>query len=154
MIIPILWWIFFSFLLDLNVMLLSPCSLFWIHIILRKHFTIVLTNWVFLQLRLNSDGYIIGTEYLSDLVEKEHTAHKHGEVLSPLNSIECLGHLDPCGLNLHQVTKMTSIDPANMRRGIYEVIPLNCWALVSFKIIILLFLVIPFSFGKGGWGLG
>nr|XP_027101775.1 endoplasmic reticulum-Golgi intermediate compartment protein 3-like [Coffea arabica] len=30
------------------------------------------------KLRLNRDGYIIGTEYLSDLVEKEHTAHKHG----------------------------------------------------------------------------
>ncbi|KAF5459550.1 hypothetical protein F2P56_023485 [Juglans regia] len=29
------------------------------------------------KLRLNSDGHIIGTEYLSDLVEKEHTAHKH-----------------------------------------------------------------------------
>lgn len=27
------------------------------------------------KLRLNSDGYIIGTEYLSDLVEKGHTAH-------------------------------------------------------------------------------
>lgn len=32
-----------------------------------------------LQLRLNKDGHIIGTEYLSDLVEKEHTVHKHGE---------------------------------------------------------------------------
>ncbi|KAA8526181.1 hypothetical protein F0562_008080 [Nyssa sinensis] len=31
------------------------------------------------KLRLNSDGYIIGTEYLSDLVEKEHTAHTHGD---------------------------------------------------------------------------
>ncbi|CDP16085.1 unnamed protein product [Coffea canephora] len=30
------------------------------------------------KLRLNRDGYIIGTEYLSDLVEKEHTAHEHG----------------------------------------------------------------------------
>ncbi|XP_028064485.1 endoplasmic reticulum-Golgi intermediate compartment protein 3 [Camellia sinensis] len=31
------------------------------------------------KLRLSSDGHIIGTEYLSDLVEKEHTdtAHKH-----------------------------------------------------------------------------
>ncbi|XP_009787019.1 uncharacterized protein LOC107800400 [Nicotiana tabacum] len=29
------------------------------------------------KLRLNSDGHIIGTEYLSDLVEKEHEAHKH-----------------------------------------------------------------------------
>ncbi|XP_026383284.1 endoplasmic reticulum-Golgi intermediate compartment protein 3-like [Papaver somniferum] len=29
------------------------------------------------KLRLNSAGHIIGTEYLSDLVEKEHTNHKH-----------------------------------------------------------------------------
>ncbi|GFZ15525.1 endoplasmic reticulum vesicle transporter protein [Actinidia rufa] len=29
------------------------------------------------KLRLNGEGHIIGTEYLSDLVEKEHTAHKH-----------------------------------------------------------------------------
>ena len=35
----------------------------------------------FLQLRLNSHGHIIGTEYLSDLVEKEHAANKHGIVL-------------------------------------------------------------------------
>ncbi|OVA07804.1 Endoplasmic reticulum vesicle transporter [Macleaya cordata] len=31
------------------------------------------------KLRLNSDGHIIGTEYLSDLVEKEHIAHKHDD---------------------------------------------------------------------------
>ncbi|XP_024032147.1 endoplasmic reticulum-Golgi intermediate compartment protein 3 isoform X2 [Morus notabilis] len=30
------------------------------------------------KLRLNSHGQIIGTEYLSDLVEKEHASHKHG----------------------------------------------------------------------------
>ncbi|KAF6166083.1 hypothetical protein GIB67_023793 [Kingdonia uniflora] len=30
------------------------------------------------KLRLSKDGHIIGTEYLSDLVEKEHTNHKHG----------------------------------------------------------------------------
>ncbi|XP_024032148.1 endoplasmic reticulum-Golgi intermediate compartment protein 3 isoform X3 [Morus notabilis] len=29
------------------------------------------------KLRLNSHGQIIGTEYLSDLVEKEHASHKH-----------------------------------------------------------------------------
>uniref|UniRef100_A0A3Q7J299 Endoplasmic reticulum vesicle transporter N-terminal domain-containing protein n=1 Tax=Solanum lycopersicum TaxID=4081 RepID=A0A3Q7J299_SOLLC len=29
------------------------------------------------KLRLNSDGHITGTEYLSDLVEKEREAHKH-----------------------------------------------------------------------------
>ncbi|EPS71314.1 hypothetical protein M569_03444, partial [Genlisea aurea] len=29
------------------------------------------------KLRLNKDGHIIGTEYLSDLVEKEHTDHGH-----------------------------------------------------------------------------
>ncbi|GLT49012.1 hypothetical protein SLA2020_225980 [Shorea laevis] len=29
------------------------------------------------KLRLNSYGHIIGTEYLSDLVEKEHTTHKN-----------------------------------------------------------------------------
>ncbi|KAI9107247.1 hypothetical protein K1719_021856 [Acacia pycnantha] len=29
------------------------------------------------KLRLNSYGHIIGTEYLSDLVEKEHVAHNH-----------------------------------------------------------------------------
>ncbi|PPS13699.1 hypothetical protein GOBAR_AA06902 [Gossypium barbadense] len=33
------------------------------------------------KLRLNSHGHIIGTEYLSDLVEKEHAAHKHGIIL-------------------------------------------------------------------------
>ncbi|KDP30124.1 hypothetical protein JCGZ_18119 [Jatropha curcas] len=31
------------------------------------------------KLRLNSYGHIIGTEYISDLVEKEHTAHKHDD---------------------------------------------------------------------------
>ena len=34
-----------------------------------------------LQLRLNSHGHIIGTEYLSDLVEKEHATHKNGIAL-------------------------------------------------------------------------
>lgn len=40
-----------------------------------------------LQLRLNSYGQIIGTEYISDLVEKghehdhDHGTHKHGNVL-------------------------------------------------------------------------
>nr|DAD48497.1 TPA_asm: hypothetical protein HUJ06_018434 [Nelumbo nucifera] len=29
------------------------------------------------KLRINQNGDIIGTEYISDLVEKEHTAHKH-----------------------------------------------------------------------------
>ncbi|XP_057954835.1 uncharacterized protein LOC131148894 [Malania oleifera] len=29
------------------------------------------------KLRLNIDGHIVGTEYLSDLVEKEHADHKH-----------------------------------------------------------------------------
>ncbi|XP_022740372.1 endoplasmic reticulum-Golgi intermediate compartment protein 3-like isoform X2 [Durio zibethinus] len=33
------------------------------------------------KLRLNSHGHIIGTEYLSDLVEKEHAADKHDIVL-------------------------------------------------------------------------
>ncbi|KAK6116076.1 hypothetical protein DH2020_008345 [Rehmannia glutinosa] len=32
------------------------------------------------KLRLNKDGHIIGTEYLSDLVEKEHAAHEHGSL--------------------------------------------------------------------------
>ncbi|XP_051150130.1 uncharacterized protein LOC127264676 [Andrographis paniculata] len=31
------------------------------------------------KLCLSSDGHIIGTEYLSDLVEKEHTAHSHDD---------------------------------------------------------------------------
>ncbi|KAJ0980453.1 hypothetical protein J5N97_008708 [Dioscorea zingiberensis] len=31
------------------------------------------------KLRLNKEGQIIGTEYLSDLVEKEHSTHKHDE---------------------------------------------------------------------------
>ncbi|XP_004502082.1 uncharacterized protein [Cicer arietinum] len=31
------------------------------------------------KLRLNSYGQIIGTEYISDLVEKEHVAHKHDD---------------------------------------------------------------------------
>jgi len=35
-----------------------------------------------LKLQLNRDGHIIGTEYLSDLVEKEHTTHKHGIFLA------------------------------------------------------------------------
>ena len=43
--------------------------------------SMLLTNWEFLQLRLNRDGFIIGTEYLSDLVEKEHADHKHGNIL-------------------------------------------------------------------------
>ncbi|KAH7661109.1 COPII vesicle protein [Dioscorea alata] len=30
------------------------------------------------KLRLNKEGQIIGTEYLTDLVEKEHATHKHG----------------------------------------------------------------------------
>ncbi|CAI9089895.1 OLC1v1024546C1 [Oldenlandia corymbosa var. corymbosa] len=32
------------------------------------------------KLRLNSNGLIIGTEYLSDLVEKEHAAHNHDDL--------------------------------------------------------------------------
>ncbi|XP_019162314.1 PREDICTED: endoplasmic reticulum-Golgi intermediate compartment protein 3 [Ipomoea nil] len=31
------------------------------------------------KLRLSRDGYIVGTEYLSDLVEKEHSDHKHDD---------------------------------------------------------------------------
>ncbi|KAL6578431.1 hypothetical protein OROMI_010759 [Orobanche minor] len=31
------------------------------------------------KLRLNKDGHIIGTEYLSDLVEKENATHGHGD---------------------------------------------------------------------------
>lgn len=31
------------------------------------------------KLRLNSDGHILGTEFLSDLVEKGHTSHKHDD---------------------------------------------------------------------------
>ncbi|GKV15251.1 hypothetical protein SLEP1_g26048 [Rubroshorea leprosula] len=31
------------------------------------------------KLRLNNHGHIIGTEYLSDLVEKEHAAHNHDD---------------------------------------------------------------------------
>ncbi|KAK7258302.1 hypothetical protein RIF29_23875 [Crotalaria pallida] len=31
------------------------------------------------KLRLNSHGHIIGTEYISDLVEKEHEHHKHDD---------------------------------------------------------------------------
>lgn len=39
----------------------------------------LLTNGELLQLRLSREGYIIGTEYLSDLVEKEHGDHNHGD---------------------------------------------------------------------------
>ncbi|KAM1411834.1 hypothetical protein ACFX15_023721 [Malus domestica] len=39
---------------------------------------ILLTSLEWLQLRLNSHGHIIGTEYVSDLVEKEHS-HKHDD---------------------------------------------------------------------------
>lgn len=42
---------------------------------------LLLTNLDSMQLRLNNDGHIIGTEYLSDLVEKEHAEHKHGNCL-------------------------------------------------------------------------
>lgn len=42
---------------------------------------VIRLHGIALQLRLNKDGHIIGTEYLSDLVEKEHTVHKHGESL-------------------------------------------------------------------------
>lgn len=45
------------------------------------HFIVLLTSLELLQLRLNSYGHIIGTEYLSDLVEKEHAAHKHGNLV-------------------------------------------------------------------------
>lgn len=31
------------------------------------------------KLRLSKDGYIIGSEYVSDLIEKEHTSDDHGE---------------------------------------------------------------------------
>ncbi|XP_008794432.2 endoplasmic reticulum-Golgi intermediate compartment protein 3 [Phoenix dactylifera] len=31
------------------------------------------------KLRMSKEGHIIGTEYLSDLVEKEHSAHKHDD---------------------------------------------------------------------------
>lgn len=31
-----------------------------------------------MQLRLDKYGHIIGTEYLNDLVEKEHGTHNHG----------------------------------------------------------------------------
>ncbi|XP_042408402.1 endoplasmic reticulum-Golgi intermediate compartment protein 3-like isoform X2 [Zingiber officinale] len=31
------------------------------------------------KLRVNPEGLIIGTQYLTDLVEKEHSDHKHGE---------------------------------------------------------------------------
>ncbi|XP_068654991.1 uncharacterized protein [Aristolochia californica] len=42
-----------------------------------KHEVDLDTNmWKF---RLNKDGYIIGTEYVSDLVEKEHAAHGHDD---------------------------------------------------------------------------
>lgn len=41
-------------------------------------FVVLLTRLSFLQLRLNSYGHIIGTEYLTDLVEKEHEEHQHG----------------------------------------------------------------------------
>jgi hypothetical protein len=44
-------------------------------------FIILLTYLELLQLRLNSYGHIIGTEYLSDLVEKEHEADKHGNLV-------------------------------------------------------------------------
>uniref|UniRef100_A0A0A9D3M8 Uncharacterized protein n=1 Tax=Arundo donax TaxID=35708 RepID=A0A0A9D3M8_ARUDO len=41
-----------------------------------KHEVDLQTNiW---KLRLDRYGHIIGTEYLSDLVEKEHGAHHHG----------------------------------------------------------------------------
>ena len=43
-------------------------------------FGMLLTRVEFLQLRLNSHGHITGTEYLSDLVEKEHDAHNHGNI--------------------------------------------------------------------------
>ncbi|MBA0726104.1 hypothetical protein Golax_001953, partial [Gossypium laxum] len=40
---------------------------------------LLLTVLNFLQLRLNSHGHIIGTEYLSDLVEKQHTTRNHDD---------------------------------------------------------------------------
>lgn len=50
---------------------------------------VMLNTLVSLQLRLNSHGHIIGTEYLSDLVEKEHAAHNHGKPLPKLFINEC-----------------------------------------------------------------
>jgi hypothetical protein len=37
-----------------------------------------------MQLRLDKYGHIIGTEYLSDLVEKEHGTHDHGIICFPI----------------------------------------------------------------------
>lgn len=45
---------------------------------------------IYLQLRLNSHGHIIGTEYISDLVEKEHdhSVHKHGNILNFMSLLQ------------------------------------------------------------------
>lgn len=49
-------------------------------------FVILLTSCELLQLRLNRDGYIVGTEYISDLVEEGHTAHGHGNSFNVIKS--------------------------------------------------------------------
>ncbi|KAL6009910.1 hypothetical protein ACLOJK_000341 [Asimina triloba] len=51
-----------------------------------------LTTYTVHQLRLNKEGYIIGTEYLSDLVEKEHDTHKHGEDKDHHDAHKILSH--------------------------------------------------------------
>ncbi|KAL0815993.1 hypothetical protein Bca101_072437 [Brassica carinata] len=45
------------------------------------------------KLRLNSHGHIIGTEYISDLVEKEHdhSSHKHDEHKNETEALNLLG---------------------------------------------------------------
>ncbi|XP_048629979.1 endoplasmic reticulum-Golgi intermediate compartment protein 3-like [Brassica napus] len=45
------------------------------------------------KLRLNSHGHIIGTEYISDLVEKEHdhSSHKHDEHKNETDALNLLG---------------------------------------------------------------
>ncbi|KAJ0631467.1 putative endoplasmic reticulum vesicle transporter [Helianthus annuus] len=48
------------------------------------------------KLRLSREGVIIGTEYLSDLVEKGHTSHNHGNCFSDNVLIEFTSSFSSC----------------------------------------------------------
>lgn len=67
------------------------------------------------KLRLSKDGYIIGSEYVSDLVEKEHTSDDHGEHGSSKNPVD-VHHEE--SKHLHGFGK----DPVNMIKEVKRAI--------------------------------
>lgn len=67
------------------------------------------------KLRLSKDGYIIGSEYVSDLVEKEHMSDDHGEHGSSKNPVD-VHHEE--SKHLHGFGK----DPVNMIKEVKRAI--------------------------------